>query len=161
MQNSSLNKIILKKILSDREADKSIFSSVDPVVSYWKDHLLGIVIFGSAVRNERTKSSDIDLLIVLDQNKAIDRTLYSSWDLDLESRMGKEYSPQFSHCPDMESISSLWLEVAMEGEILYDPSEQIRKILRLIREKVAEGIYQRKMIHGHPYWVRKEKVSAK
>jgi predicted nucleotidyltransferase len=115
--------------------------------------LLGVILFGSTVRGERRENSDIDLLIVLKKHRPIDRTLYRVWDKQVATVIGDEYSPQFSHVPSLEAVSSLWLEMAIEGEILFDGEGSLKELLRLIRGQIAKGIYCRKTSHGHPYWV--------
>lgn len=42
--------------------------------------LHGVIVFGSRVRGEARTSSDLDLLIVLDEGEPIRRTLYQWWD---------------------------------------------------------------------------------
>lgn len=153
-QNLSLNQFILNAIQN---------SSVEaPVVKALCDtfgaSLLGVVLFGSVVRGEERADSDIDLLIVLDQSRAIDRSLYQIWDAQIEPAVDSRYSPQFSHFPDpVKGPSSLWLEVALEGDVLFDnPERSLKKCLQKIRAQIAEGRYIRKISHGHPYWVRQE-----
>jgi hypothetical protein len=99
--------------------------------------------------------------VVLKANRDIDRSLYATWDSQILTRLGSDYSPQFSHLPTAEKFSSLWLEVAMEGDILFDPAGKLKTILRKIREDVAAGRYIRKISHGHPYWVHQENEHAK
>lgn len=115
-------------------------------------HLLGVIQFGSVVRGEMRESSDIDLLIVLEQSREVDRSLYQTWDREVRDPL---LSPQFSHLPKGDNYSSLWLEVAIEGVILYDPTNKLESTLREIRSAVADGRFCRKLSHGHPYWVRR------
>ena len=44
------------------------------------------------------------------------------------------------------NFSSLWLEVALEGVVLFDPNGTVAKTLRKIRESIAVGNYCRKMM---------------
>jgi len=147
----SLNEFIVRKLLN---------KSADPyraIKRVWGNDLLGIVLFGSSVRGETRASSDIDLLIVLDERVPIRRILYAIWDEKIMPIMGSSFSPQFSHLTGSEnSVSSLWLEVALEGQIEFDPRGSVRKNLFKIKERIASGEYRRKLSHGHPYWVREK-----
>ncbi len=135
---------------------------VEEIKKVFGDDLLGVVLFGSAVRQEVRSTSDIDILIVLDHSHPINRTLYQVWDAKICPIVGARISPQFSHRPSGKSPSSLWLEIAMEGEILFDKKNIIKKELRKIRERIAFGEFVRKLSHGHPYWVhQKVKPDAK
>jgi predicted nucleotidyltransferase len=129
-----------------------------PIVHRLQRHLgsdlIGIVQFGSSVRREMRSNSDIDLLIVLDKNRPISRSLYADWDKKMDSPKDDIFSPQFSHLPKFCEFSSLWLEVAIEGEILFDTNERLFQMLLKIRGAIAAGMYQRKLSHGHPYWIK-------
>lgn len=147
-QNISLNEMVNLKLL---KANPDRYKSIK---KEFKDSLIGIVLFGSTVRGDFRSSSDIDLLIVLDNSQPIQRSLYSRWDEKIEPELGSKYSPQFSHLTDLNNISSLWLEVGLEGEIIFDPSKKIRRTISQIKNKIASGQYIRKVTHGHPYWIR-------
>lgn len=149
--NLSLNQLINKKLFENKS------EKYESILKLFKHNLLGIVLFGSYVRGEPRKSSDIDLLIVLAKEIEIKRSLYHLWDDKIEHKMGSIYSPQFTHLPkDYNSISSLWLEVGLEGEIAYDPLGVIKKEIFKIKSEISSGKYRRKLTHGHPYWIKKE-----
>lgn len=149
----SLNEWIIHNLTGMR------LPSVSPLIRNLKQHfgmeLLGVIQFGSSVRGEMKEGSDVDLLIVLDDARPIDRSLYQQWDR-IVSKRDSIFSPQFSHLPKSEGYSSLWLETAIEGVVLFDPSGRVESSIRRIRSAISEGIFQRKMSHGHPYWVRKD-----
>jgi hypothetical protein len=107
------------------------------------------------VRGEARRTSDVDLLIVLGDGVPIRRDLYTAWDKQVMPALGEKYSPQFSHVPK-GNVSSLWLEVALEGQIDFDPHGRVRQVLYKIKEEIASGRYRRKISHGHPYWVKIE-----
>lgn len=152
-KNISLNQIINSKLLQNQTHQFECISKL------FKSDLIGIVLFGSYVRGDQRKSSDIDLLIVLSDKVKVERKLYSIWDEKIEPILGSLYSPQFSHIPNsIESISSLWLEVGLEGEIIYDPTSQLKKHIYKIKNEISSGKYQRKITHGHPYWIKKENI---
>ncbi|PWU14291.1 MAG: hypothetical protein C5B49_13340 [Bdellovibrio sp.] len=119
-----------------------------------------VILFGSASRGEMRSGSDVDLLIVLPKSQPVNRQLYRRWDERFCSESDKIAAPQFSHFPKGDP-ASLWLEVAVEGEILYDPHGSARRQLTAIRHQIAKGGFVRKMSHGHPYWVKRTKSHAK
>ncbi len=148
----SLNSLCIKKLLGEH----SKYAKIPSQKIAHRFSPLAIALFGSTVRGEARDSSDIDLLIVLNSNQVVARNLYATWDevFSQEDRL----SPQFVHLPKSGApLGSLWLEVALESEILYDPTETLQRTLREIRQKIAEGLYQRKTSHGHPYWISQEK----
>lgn len=154
-QGESLNSLCLRKI---SQASSSPHSAVLKAI-VGEFNPLGVVLFGSAARGEDRSSSDIDLLIVLDNSTPVSRDLYMRWDAILKD--GGKYSPQFVHLPSSGGdIGSLWLENSLEGEILYDRNHAIRDEFIKIRSQIAEGRYQRRISHGHAYWVRRD-VHAK
>jgi hypothetical protein len=137
--------------------------AVDPgllgaIAREWSGQLVGIVLFGSAARGDATETSDVDLLVVLENATRIERSLYDRWDRVIESR-GRHgegrVSPQFAALPPSpETVGGLWLEVAREGIVLDDRDGRLAKFLISLRDFVASGAVSRRKVHGHPYWVR-------
>jgi hypothetical protein len=146
----SLNSLCLRKI--SLAATPSRFSEiVGKVISHFNP--LGVVLFGSVARGEERAGSDIDLLIVLDATKPVQRSLYSQWDEFINP--SETFSPQFVHLPKAGmDVGSIWLETAIDGEILCDPKEVLKKEYIRIRSLIAAGAYLRKSSHGQSYWVR-------
>ena len=96
------------------------------VVGALKDGLSGrlvaVVLFGSRARGEGSETSDWDLLLIAEglPAKTFDRSLYLKQLIPLEwrgrvSMLAK--TPEQFH----GAISSLYLDVALDGQILYDP----------------------------------------
>lgn len=116
----------------------------------------GIILFGSAARGDFTEKSDIDLLIVLNKTASLSTELYRKWDEIFKDRIFNKISPQFVILPhNPKTVGSLWLEAAIDGIILYDAKDNIRKTIQNIRLFIAAGEVKRKISHGHPYWVFK------
>jgi hypothetical protein len=124
----------------------------------WGNDLIGIVLFGSAARGEATAGSDIDILIVLEAGCSITRALYDRWDGMIRSRGNRtdeRVSPQFVVLSsDPSQVGSLWLEVAREGIIVFDPGGRVARFLVALRDYILSGAVSRRTAHGHPYWVR-------
>lgn len=149
-KGESLNSLCLQKLQGFVASPWS--GVVSKVVNQFK--ALGIILFGSTARGEETSKSDIDLLIVLAQDIPINRTLYRDWDREFKDF--EKFSPQFVHLTNHDEIGGIWLEASIDGEILYDPQGEIKRSLQCIRVLIAEGVYQRRMSYGHPYWKRQD-----
>ncbi len=120
----------------------------------------GLVLFGSQVRGDATDFSDTDLLIVLQAGAEITRDLYAVWDERMQSQSDAidalKLVPHFAALPaSVSEAGSLWLEVSLNGTVLWEKSRgRVKRFLFTLREAIAEGQFQRKSSHGHPYWVR-------
>ena len=118
--------------------------------------LVGLVVFGSRVRNEHTATSDIDLLIAVGESVAVSRELYTRWDtaVDAVHFEAGVVSPHFAHLPSADAaVGSLWLEVALHGVVVLDPTGVVGRTLARVRDRIAAGEVQRRVAYGHPYWV--------
>jgi hypothetical protein len=117
--------------------------------------LVGVMLFGSWARGQQTDTSDVDLLIVLDADARISRSLYSKWQQHATSV--RKCEPHFVVLPqDTKRVSGLWAEIAMDGVVLVDPQLQIQRYLMRIRRALAEGRLFAKKVHGQTYWVQNE-----
>ena len=118
--------------------------------------LVGLVVFGSRVRNEHTAMSDIDLLIAVGESVAVSRELYTRWDtaVDAVDAGAGVVSPHFAHLPsDDAALGSLWLEAALHGVVVLDPTGVVARTVARVRDRIAAGEVQRRAAYGHPYWV--------
>jgi hypothetical protein len=62
-------------------------------------------------------------------------------------------SPHFVHLPPAEAEpSSIWLEVAMAHEILSDRTGSLTAYLGRVRALIEGGRFERRSVHGLPYW---------
>ena len=116
------------------------------------ESFIGLVLFGSMARGEARDSSDVDLLIVVKRELALERRLYVQWDTAFaDSRL----SPHFVHLPlNAEQAGSIWLEVAIDGILLFENGRDISHMLGKIRTAMAAGRIVRKTAYGHPYWIK-------
>jgi hypothetical protein len=114
--------------------------------------MLGIVLFGSYARGSHTDASDIDLLIILDPEVKINRTLYRSWQNHAQGV--ERCEPHFVSLPDPEKkLTGLWAEIAIDGQILWERNNQIQYLLVKIRRAIIEGKLVSKKVHGQTYWL--------
>ena len=174
--NSSLNmvceKILNSSLSQKRQPNPSLKATIisepllDMIKQKWGEELLGVILFGSAVRSEEREDSDIDLLLVLQSGASLSRKYYEEWNQLVDQRRNKgqiqppwpplrKISPHFVQLPkDPLSIGGLWYEVSIEGIILWQQGNEVQNILRNIRHLISEGKLQRKYSHGHPYWIK-------
>lgn len=119
------------------------------------DDLLGIVAFGSWIRNEMTGSSDVDLLVIVQGAVPIRRWLYRRWDEAPLFWEEHRVEPHFVHLPSGDDdISGLWAEAAVDGAVLFERDLRVSRRLAEVRRAIADGRIVRRESHGHPYWVR-------
>ncbi len=161
--NATCIDLIERQLKFDSKVNEAETPFTSIVINHYKETMLGLIVFGSYTREETTKSSDIDVLVVLDDKVNITRSLYKDWEVNLESKVRDlftmEVSPHFANLSSNNKLynninpGSLWLEIAFEGKILWEKKDVVSKMIRKIRLLIAEGIYQRRISHGHPYWV--------
>lgn len=124
----------------------------------------GIVLFGSRARGEAKESSDTDLLLCLAPSTPLTRELYSEWDRLVETHpeaIPSDLSPHFSRLPETpEQAGSLWLEVAIDGIVLWERGLSVSRFLASARRYLLSGKAVRKSSYGVPYWVRNDAESA-
>jgi predicted nucleotidyltransferase len=125
---------------------------INEVVEDFADKIQALVLYGSWARGQAGSSSDIDLLIVVSDEVVVDRDLYSEW---RTKRIGNhEVSPLFVNLPsENEEVRGIWLEIALDGVVLFDRESRACRYLAKVRRLIASGRVKRKMTHGHPYWV--------
>lgn len=126
------------------------------IAAYYGGRLLALALFGSRAGGRSRVDSDWDLLIVLDAGEPIRRVLYAEWDEHVAARVEAHLpgaSPHFAHlaAPDA-SPSSLWLEIATTHRILHDPTGRLTAHLAAVRRLVEAGRFERRSVHGLPYW---------
>lgn len=153
-KGESLNSLCVRKISGGTTIETSPWQNiVERIKAEFQP--VGIVLFGSVARGEQNSKSDIDLLIVLAGGDSVSRESYKRW--DRLAQVSEKFSPQFVHLPKAnEAVGSIWLENAIEGEILYDQADTLKKTFLEIRRKIALGFYVRKQSHGQFYWVRQD-----
>jgi hypothetical protein len=139
--------------LSVAGTGESIARAVTRAAALFADDLIGVVLFGSWVRGEATEDSDVDLLVVVEDDVRLTRSLYRCWDREPVRWEGRPVEPHFVHLqgPQHELIGT-WAEVAVDGLVLFERGLEISARLRSIRREIAEGRLIRKTVHGQPYW---------
>ena len=152
----SMNELVINR-LNHTSKESSRGQLLDRVVQKWRP--LGVIHFGSTVRGEALPHSDEDWLIVLPETTPLKRSLYQEFDkLFEEASEARKVSPHFVHLPKSEmNPTTLWLEVALDGQWLTSPSSQLKETIQNLKIRIASGEFWRKVSHGQPYWVQSTK----
>ena len=148
----SLNQAIIQKLHLEKSHNEP--SNLSWLLNAWPDQVLALIKFGSQVRGEASDNSDVDLLIVLDQKTDLSTQLYRQWTRILPEEFSR-WSPQFAHLSStIQDVGSLWFEVALEGEFLWERNDSVREFIYQLKDAIASGYLIRKWSHGQPYWIR-------
>ena len=123
---------------------------LDKLQGLYEGKIRAVILFGSQARGEANQNSDIDLLLVLPPEVPISRSLYKLW--DSHKVAPSNVSPQFCHSPNLRGIGSLWLEVAIDGIVLWEQNLEVSQTLIHVRQEILASVYTRKQAHGHYYW---------
>ncbi len=115
--------------------------------------LVGIVVHGSWARGEAGKTSDVDVLVIVESSLPLTRALYRTWDGEALTWGGRPVDAHFLHLPaEPERAGGVWCEAAVDGIVLHDPEGRVEPVLRRIRRAIADRRLVRKRTHGQPYW---------
>lgn len=114
--------------------------------------LLAVLVYGSWARGDATATSDVDVLIVVDQALGLTRGLYRRWDEVPVSWQGRDVDPHFVHLPRLDFSAGVWGEVAIDGIVLFERAPRVSAHLARVRRAMAEGRLVRRVAHGQPYW---------
>ena len=153
----SLNRHCAHRLGSpDRELPAPGIMTVRRAFEEFGESLLGVVAFGSWARGHPSWESDLDVLLVVDEEVAVSRSLYRRWD-DRPALQwdGHRVEPHFVHLPDEgETPSGLWPEVAVDGLVLYERRLLVSRALAAVRHLIVADRISQRLAHGNPYWVR-------
>lgn len=147
---------LLKSALQNQETsgpDPRLESLTQKIKKVFKNDLIGIVLFGSALKKETFATSDIDLLIVMDSKFNLSRQVYQKWDAKIDDQKNPIINPHFVNLPHEKHISSLWLEVAKNHKIIWQKNKKLNLTLKEIQDSIFSGKVKTQKSHGHPYWV--------
>jgi predicted nucleotidyltransferase len=135
--------------MNEKLADaETVSHQLEPVVSALRHHLgpnlVAIVLFGSRARGDHRPDSDWDLLVIADRlpQKPFQRHLYLKRLLPLMWR--GQVSVLAKTPAELEAnLTSLLLDVALDGIILYDTDAYIARRLAHVQHLLAEkGLYR-------------------
>ncbi len=116
--------------------------------------LVGVVVFGSWARAEAGVSSDVDVLVVVEEALPLERRLYEQWDAAPVAVDSRPVEPHFVHLPEPGArASGLWAEAALDGLVLFEREFAVSRWLAEVRRRIASGQLRRGWTHGQSYWV--------
>ncbi len=115
-----------------------------------RDRLVAVVLFGSRARSEEHADSDWDLLVIAEglPESTFARRLYLKKLLPVDCRGAVSI---LARTPiEFEAqLSSLYLDVALDGQVLYDPSGYMSHRLAVLRQLLGEiGLYRERTSAG-------------
>lgn len=115
--------------------------------------LLGVVLHGSWTRGEARVGSDIDALIVVEDELPLTRDLYRSWDERPLRWADRPVDAHFVHLPPQpDRAGGVWCEAAVEGRLIADRAGRVEDALIQVRRAIVSGRLVRRRAHGQPYW---------
>jgi hypothetical protein len=130
----------------------------EPLLARLRDRfgtaLRAIVLFGSRARGTAMDTSDTDLLLVFAPGTEISRALYRKWEGSPEAMDSPDVALHCVTPADPERAGGLWLEMALDGIVLWDADGTTSRLLTNLKRRIAEGRYVREKSHGHGYWRR-------
>ena len=120
---------------------------------YLGDKLVSLVLFGSRARGDAQETSDYDLFIVAHDLPA------KPWDRQLFLRkplapFRESFSVVGRTTEEFEAaLPSLYLDLAVDGLILFDRNDYIAAKFRRIKELIAQAGLRREKIDGELMWL--------
>ncbi len=117
------------------------------------DDLVAVVLFGSRARGEAHEGSDWDVLVVA--RRLPGRTLERA--IRLKQMLPPEYRGEVSllaKTPEefMSNLPDLYLDIALDGIVLYDTGEYMAKRLRFLKALIQRKGLQREKEDGDLIW---------
>ena len=144
----------------------------EALISFYRENLLALVIFGSAARGDFEKGSDLDLLVILREcensmGKRIDEFMKIEWELRKTpeyERVKAQGLPRrveavILSLKEFQSHPPLLLDLTTDAEILTDKEGVFSKELDLLRCRLKD-LGARKVIlgKGRWYWILKPDI---
>lgn len=121
------------------DTDEFAARVVEGLTTALSDRLVAVVLFGSRARGEASESSDWDLLVIAEglPARVFDRNLY------LKQLLPPECCGRISvlaKTPEQfrGTASSLYLDIALDGRILYDPRGFAEERLSSLRRQIGQ-----------------------
>lgn len=153
---TSLNDYCARRLVlpvGSSSAYEGAASVVERAATLFGERLLGVAAFGSWARGELSEASDVDVLVVVENDVALTRSLYRTWD-ESPIRWGSQtVEPHFVHLPPPDAtVAGLWGEVAIDGVVLFERGMRLSARLVRVRHDIVSGRIVRKLVHGQPYW---------
>jgi predicted nucleotidyltransferase len=137
---------------TDRAADEARAAAV-ALLQELGERLWGVVLFGSAARGEATANSDLDLLVVADglPERLTERLRLLRQSLPGHLR-GRASVIARTRREFEEAFPSLYLDIGLDGVVLWDRDGYTRQRLERIRALIGEAGLSRAPTRGGFEW---------
>ena len=126
------------------------YQAVDALRGTFGDRLVAVVLFGSRARGDARETSDWDLLVIAEElpENLFERHLFLT--RLLPSRCQGSVSIIARTPAEFEShVPSLYLDIALDGQILYDPHRYAAKRLARLRGLIERmGLFRERTEAG-------------
>ena len=118
------------------------------------DRLVAVVLFGSRARGEARPDSDWDLLVVAEglPSSPFQRRAYVRSLLPADCRARVSLLPR-APAELLEHLSSLALDIAVDGQIWYDPSGRAAQRLHALRRQLEKAGLRRRRQPAGEIWI--------
>jgi len=139
--------------MNETQAQASLAEIIAALKQRLGDSLVAIVLFGSRARGEADEASDWDLLVIAHHlpDKAMERHIVFKSMLPVEWR--GHVSMLAKTPPEFEArLPSLYLDIALDGLVLYDTGEYITERLARLRRLVQKQGLRRESTEHDLIW---------
>jgi predicted nucleotidyltransferase len=148
----SLNEYCVRRLDTPAASAGAADEFIGDAIEMFGAALVGVVEYGSLMRDEAGPESDADFLLVLDRSQMITRDLYRQWDALSHSVAGRRVDAHFTHIPNQPTRGGIWAEAAVDGRVLFERDLAVSRALVAIRRDIADGRLKRRTVHGQSYW---------
>ncbi len=110
---------------------------IEKIKNSYNENLLAIVLFGSAARGDFSQSSDIDLLLILEDSIESKRKRI----LDFYEKIGFEFenhflSPLILTQKELKEFFSFYVGILKDFKVLYDNANMVGELIEMIDKKI-------------------------
>jgi len=137
---------------------------------YFKERIVGVLLFGSIARGDWNRASDIDLLVIVqDWNKPVWERGRELLILRNQLRQTEEYrkaiaegyTPIIQHYPldlaEAQQFHRVYIDASIDGLILFEKDQFLTSLLKNVRNKLMEKGARRVVNpNGVFYWILKD-----
>jgi len=137
---------------------------VEGLLQNFEGKIAAVAMFGSSARGESTDKSDMDFFVVVkDYASSLERRLMlyrAIHDVVARDVTVIDVDEEDVFRQDLE-ITSLLLNIAYDGKILYDPEGRLKRLFEKTKEIVAKLGLERRSTKDGKYWWKAEETPLK